>query len=457
MSKAIKIRRGLNIRLQGEAAKSYKEVPQSDTFAIKPPDFHGLVPKMLVKAGAEVKAGTPIFQDKYDDRIVFTSPVSGEVTDIVRGEKRRILEVRILADKETRYESFAAADPMQLSREEVQESMLTSGVWPLMRQRPFACIANPSDTPKAIYVSCTDTHPLAPDNDFIIEGKREEFQIGINALSRLVDGPVQLTMAANGIEKNDAFIEADNAVMTGFTGPHPAGNVGVHIHHIDPINKGEVVWYLYPQDVVAIGRLFRDGKYDASRVIALTGSEVTDSGYVETKIGANIKNMIADNISSDNVRYVSGNALTGTRIDEDGYVGYYDTQLTVLPEGNFYKFFLTDGWQAPVGLSKFSNSKTYPFHQLVDDDYKWRLDTNLNGEERAFVVTGQYEEVFPFDIFPQQLVKACITNDIDKMEQLGIYEIDTEDFALCEFVCTSKINSQSIVRAGLDLVKQECT
>ena len=454
MSKAIKIRKGLDIRLQGEAKDQYGDQVVSSTFAVIPPDFHGLVPKLSVAVGDEVKAGSPLLYDKNNHDIKFASPVSGEVIDVVRGAKRRILEVKVLADKSNSYEDFGAADPNSLDREEVKTKMMAGGVWPFVRQRPFSTIADPNDTPKCIVVSCTDTHPLAPYNDFIIDDKGEDFQAGLDALAKLTDGAVHLTMVA-GKRRSEVFLNASNCERVGFSGPHPAGNVGVQIHQLDPIDKGDAVWYTYPQDVVAIGRLFRTGQYDARRVVALTGSEVKEPQYYNTMIGAEIKGMLADNIATDNVRYVMGNCLTGRQVEESAYMSFYETQITVLPEGDEYKFLLTKGWLGP-GFDKFSASNAFPTKFMLLQDHKWRLDTNSNGEHRAFVVTGQYEQVFPFDIYPVQLVKACITNDLDGMEQLGIYEVDAEDFALCEYVCTSKINSMQIIRDGLDLAKEEC-
>ena len=453
MSKAIKIRRGLNIRLQGEADKVRATAPNSDTYAIQPPDFHGLVPKMLVKEGAAVKAGTPLFHDKYNDKIVYTSPVSGEVAEVVRGAKRRIMEVRILADKEIQYESFQQADPSTLSREEIIDNLLKSGLWPLLRQRPFDCVANPEETPKAIFISAFDSHPLAPDNDFIVHGHGEEFQAGIDAVVKLTDGKVHLNVRGD-VSQSKVFTNSKGVQINKVSGPHPAGNVGVQIHHIDPINKGDLVWYLYPQDVLAIGRLFQTGKLDLSKVVALTGSEVKNPKYFKVISGACIKDIVQNDVEEGDLRYISGNPLTGTEVTTDGYLGFYDSQVTVVPEGNEPQFVLTKGWLG-LGFDKFSNSRAFPTWLMPGK--KYRLNTNMNGEERAFVVTGQYEKVFPFDIYPVQLVKSIIVNDIDGMENLGIYEVGSEDFALCEYVCTSKINVQKIVREGLDVVKEECT
>jgi Na+-transporting NADH:ubiquinone oxidoreductase subunit A len=453
MSKAIKIKRGLNIRLQGEADKVFAAAPHSETFAIKPPNFHGMVPKMLVKVGEQVKAGTPIFYDKRNEKLVYTSPVSGEVADIVRGEKRRILEVLIRADKEIQYESFKQADPNSLSREEIIEEMLKSGTWPFMRQRPFDVVADPFEMPRSIFISAFDSAPLAPDNDFIMHGNGEEFQVGLDAISKLTKGKVHLNTRNDG-GQSKVFTNSKNVQINKVSGPHPAGNVGVQIHHIEPINKGEVVWYLYPQDVLTIGRLFKHGKFDASRVVALTGSEVKTTKYYKTIIGSSIKEMVAGNVEEGDLRYIAGNVLTGEQIVADGYLGFYDTQITVIPEGNEPLFFMTKGWMGP-GLNKFSMSRSYPTWLMPGK--KFRLNSNNNGEERAFVVTGQYEKVFPFDIYPVHLIKAIMTNDIDGMENLGIYEVGPEDFALCEFVCTSKIEVQRVVRDGLDLVQEECT
>lgn len=273
MSKYIKLKRGLNIKLAGEATKILSELPLPETVALKPNNFIGVTPKLLVKQGDEVQAGTPLFYDKNNEAIKFCSLVSGEVIEIVRGEKRKLLEVRILADKEITYVPFDKVNPKDLSREAIIEALSNSGVWPFIRQRPFAIIANPNQKPKSIFVSAFDTNPLAPDNDFIIEGQGEDFQTGLDALQKLTDGKVHLNINADRTPSK-VFMNAKGVEINKFSGPHPAGNVGVQIHHIDPVNKGQVVWYLYPQDVLMVGRLFNQGKFDASRIVALTGSQV---------------------------------------------------------------------------------------------------------------------------------------------------------------------------------------
>ncbi len=453
MSKAIRIRKGLDIRLQGEAEKVLATVDLPESFSIKPPDFQSLVPRMALKEGAKVQAGDVIFRNKYDERIQFTAPVSGEIAEIVRGEKRRILEVRILADRQISYKDFGVADPVSISREQVVEKLLASGAWPFIRQRPFSVVANPDDKPKAIFISAFDSAPLAPDYDFVLHNHKEEFHKGIEVISKLTEGKVHLTMRA-GNAHDTAFTSVKGVELNTISGPHPSGNVGVQIHKIDPISKGDIVWYLNPQDVAVIGRLFLTGKLDTTRVISLSGSEVNNPKYYKLPIGACIKSVVNGNVKQNGeVRYIAGNPLTGDTISADGYIGFYHHQITVLPEGNQPNFFLTKGWLGP-GFDKFSASRVFP--SWIMPGKKYKLNTNNNGEERSFVVSGQYEQVFPFDIYPVYLLKAIITNDIEKMENLGIYEVDPEDFALCEYVCTSKINSQEIVRGGLDVIQKEC-
>ena len=450
MSKDIRLKKGLNINLKGEADKVYASIPQSELFSLKPTDFHGLTPKLNVKIGDKVKAGTCVFFDKYNERIRFSSPVSGEVMDIIRGAKRRILEVKLKSDSETNYESFSILDD-SASREQVVEALLESGIWPFIRQKPFDIIANPIDMPKAIFISTFNTAPLAPDNDFVLHGLENEFQTGIDFLKKLTDGKIHLNIDGN-TNPSTVFTSCKGVQINKISGAHPAGNVGVQIHHIDPINKGDVVWYLYPQDVLTIARLFSNGKYDVSRIVALTGPQVEKPRYYRTIAGANIKNLLDENtLIGDNNRFISGDVLTGKKIEEYGNIGFYDSQVTVIEEGNQQEFL---GWIAP-NLDKFSFSKSY-FSWLMPSK-KYSLNTNYNGEERAYVVTGQYEKVLPMDIYPMQLIKACLIDDIDSMEQLGIYEISTEDVALCEFVCTSKMEVQSIIREGLDLIKKECS
>ncbi|MBD0367299.1 MAG: Na(+)-translocating NADH-quinone reductase subunit A [Flavisolibacter sp.] len=449
MSRYIKIRKGLDIKLAGGAIKTISDLPLPETFALKPPNFIDVIPKLLVKQGDEVQAGTPLFYDKNNEAVKFCSPVSGEVIEIVRGEKRKLLEIKILADKEIRYAAFNKANPDDLSREAIVEALVNSGAWPFIRQRPFGIIADPFDKPKAIFISAFDSNPLAPDNDFIMKDAGADFQTGLDALRKLTYGKVHVTVNADGTPA-PVFTEGKGVQINKISGPHPAGNVGVQIHHIDPVNKGELVWCINPQDVVIIGRLFNEGKFDASRVIALTGSQVKNPQYYKTLVGGAVKNILTDGgLKEGDNRIISGNVLTGRQISADGYLDFYDAQITVIPEGHEPEFM---GWLAP-GLNKFSKSRA--FFSWLTPNKKYDLNTNMHGEERPFVITGQYEEVFPMDIYPVQLLKAVLIEDIELMENLGIYEVVEEDFALCEFVCTSKIESQDIIRRGLNLIRKE--
>ncbi len=450
MSKTIRIRKGLDIRLQGEAEKVLVQLDPAKVVAIKPTDFHGLIPKMLVKPGDQVKAGTTLFHDKYNERVRYSSPVSGEVADVVRGDKRRIMEVRILADTEQRYEEFGAGDPSTMNRETVVQKLLASGAWPMIRQRPFDVVADPAQEPRDIFVSCIDTNPLAPDLDLVVRGQGADLQSGLNALAKLTKGKVFLGVSDKTTARE--FLDASGVVRHTFNGPHPAGNVGVQIHHVAPINKGDLYWVCGVQEVLSIGRLFNTGRLDATRVVAVTGSEAKNPRYVRTIVGCQMKELLGEVPAG--VRIVSGNPLTGDRVANDGSLGFYHGQVTLLPEGDEPKFFITDGWAGP-GLDKFSASRSYPTWLMPGKRYA--MDTNQNGEERAFVMSGQYEAVFPFDIYPVHLLKSILANDIEQMEKLGLYEVVPEDFALCEFVCTSKIDSQAIVRQGLDELKKETT
>ncbi|MFQ5335373.1 MAG: Na(+)-translocating NADH-quinone reductase subunit A [Flavobacteriales bacterium] len=449
MAVRVKIRKGVDIKLKGVPDKVLSHELQTNEFAVKPSDFHGLIPKLIVKSGDRVKAGSVLFFNKYNERIKFTSPVSGTVTDIVRGEKRRIIEIRLAADKDQEYEEFKAGNPNELSRDEIVEKLLNAGLWPLIRQRPYSIIANPDDKPKSIFISAFDSNPLAADCDFIVHGNGELFQIGLDAVVKLTEGKVHLNVKAGGAASK-VFLNSKGVVINEMAGPHPAGNVGVQIHHIDPINQNERVWYLMPQDVLTIGRLFKQGKFNAERIVALGGPSVLKPRYYHLKIGASVKGLIDGNVEGDNNRIISGSVLTGMQISPDGYIGFYDSQVTVIPEGDKEEFF---GWLNP-GFKKFSLSRT--FCSWLTPGKEYTLDTNLHGEDRAFVMSGEYEKVFPFDIYPTQLVKAIMIGDIELMENLGIYEVAPEDFALCEFACTSKINLQDIVRKGLDIVHKEC-
>ena len=448
MSKEIRLKKGLNINLLGEADKVYASVKPTERYVVKPTDFHGLTPKLAVKVGDKVKAGTTLFFDKYNDKVNFSAPVSGEVIDIVRGAKRKILEVVLKADEVIEYEHFISDTAKSISREQIIDTMLKAGIWPSVRQKPYDIVANPTDMPKAIFISAFNSAPLTIDNDFALYGMDELFQKGLDYITQLSSGKTHLNIDGN-TNSSTVFTGAKGVVINKISGAHPAGNVGIQVHHIDPINKGEVVWYLQPQDVIAIARLFTEGKYDVSRIVALAGSQVKKPKYYRTIAGATIANLLFDNIIEGDNRIISGDILTGKHIDVDGALGLYDTTITVIEEGKEQEFL---GWILP-GLHKFSASKT--FLSWLNPSKKYTLNANMHGEERAYVMTGEYEKVLPMDIYPTQLIKACMIEDVELMENLGIYEVSPEDLALCEFVCTSKIEVQSIIRHALDLVRKE--
>lgn len=448
MSRTINLKQGFDIRIEGKAEVVIRKELHTSLYAVKPIDFPSLVAKLDVSVGTVVKAGSPLFHDKDRPQVVFTSPVSGVVRDIVRGAKRAILEVVVeqSGTESVKFEIPSLLDT--LSRQQIKDLLLRSGLWVSVRQRPYHVVANPDDVPKAIFISGFDSSPLAANYGFIIENLSVElFQKGVDVLRQLTDGKVYLSLQGSGSStSSQTFANIKGVEINYFTGKHPAGNVGVQIHHLNPVNKGEVVWYVNVQDIVAIGRLFEEGVYCPERVIALAGSEVATTGYYRTVSGASIEEMVSNNLKSENVRFISGNVLTGKKIERDGYIGFYDSVVTVIPEGNYYELF---GWGLP-GLRKESFSRT--FLSALCKRSKYRLDTNFHGEERAFVMSGQYEKVLPMDIYPVYLLKAILAEDIDMMEKLGIYEVAEEDFALCEYICTSKIEIQEIIRKGIQLM-----
>ena len=434
MSKIITLRKGLDINLQGKAEETLAEAPRSSEYAVSPLDFEGVTPKLLVKVGDKVKAGTPLFFNKYNERVLFTSPVSGTVTAVNRGEKRKVLNVTVAADERTDYEEFARLEPSKASREEIVELLLKSGLWPMLVQRPYGIIADPNDVPKAVFISAFDSAPLAPDYNFVLQGEQKNLQAGIEVMRRLTQGKVHLSMRAGA---EGAMPSLRNVELHTFAGKHPVGNVGVQIHHIDPINKGDVVWTVNIQDLAIIGRLFNEGRVDMTKVIAVAGSEVAAPHYVRIVSGASVASILGNNIKpqkpGDSVRIISGNVLTGTKVAADGFIGFYANMLTVIPEGD----------------------KSHAYFSWLCPKKSYRLDTNLNGGERPFVVTGLYEQYLPMDIYPMYLLKACLAGDIEKMENLGIYEVVEEDFALCEFVDPSKTEIQQIIRDGINLMIKE--
>jgi len=448
MSKDIKIKKGLNIRLKGEAEKTLSKAPRSRTFVIRPSDFHLITPKLAVREGAVIQAGDVIFYSKANEDIKFVSPVSGKLATIERGAKRVIKEFIIEADQQDTYKDHGAVNVSSMNSEEIKNHLLATGCWAFVKQRPYDVIANPAVKPKAIFISAYTTAPIAADYDFTLTGKEKELQAAVSAFSKLTDGAVHVGIGATG---KSVFSGLNDITVHKVLGIHPAGNVGTQINKIDPVNKGEVVWTITPQDLVIIGELLLTGKFNAERIIALSGSSVKSPKYYITKIGAEVSTFVYDSgLNEENVRVISGNVLSGEKISLKSHLGYYPNTVTVIPEGDDYELF---GWLLPV-FKKESITRALTFSWLTPNK-EYTLDTNTNGEHRAFVLTGNYEQVFPLDIFPMQILKSCMVGDLDNMEALGMYEVAPEDFALTEFVCVSKQPHQKIIRDGLDLMYKE--
>jgi Na+-transporting NADH:ubiquinone oxidoreductase subunit A len=449
MSNDIRIKNGLTINLKGAPENIIKKASFPKFVSINPSNFHLITPKMEVKVGDKVQMGDSVFYSKNNPEIKFCSPVSGTITDIIRGAKRRILEILIKSDDKQKIKKHKISKIESCSRNDVLELLLISGCWPFIKQRPYDIIANPNDTPKSIFISTVSSAPIAADIEIILSDQKEEFKAGLDILNKLCEGDLNVC-----IEKNhNSFVqEIDNISIHNISGLHPAGNVGVQIHHIDPVNIGEKVWTLGAEDVAIIGKLFLTGLYEPTRTIAVSGPPVKYPQYYKTIVGSKLSNILSDagiNLE-DNLRYINGDVLTGYPVNKDNYLGFYNNTLSVLREGNHYRMF---GW-IPFVNNKVPSIYKTSFSWLFPNK-KYDLDTNLNGEERAFVVTGEMESVFPMDIFPMQLLKECMSGNIEKMENLGIYEVAPEDFALIDYSSSSKIEAQKIIREGLDLMISE--
>lgn len=447
----IALKQGYNILLEGKAEGPVL-AGAANTFAVQPTNFRGVspIPKVEVEVGDTVKAGDHLFYDKKNPDVKYVSPVSGEVIAINRGERRSIASVVVLADKQQQYRSLNAPNLDTCARAELVNFLLDTGGWTMLRQRPFNVVADHTEVPANIFVSTFDTAPLAPDLDLVVECRGAAFQRGLDVLGKLTKGKVWLGLNANGENPPSAvFTNATGVEKCWFSGQHPAGNVGIQIHHLAPIGTKNTVWTLDVQGVVTIGALFSEGRFNAERVVALTGAELLAPKYVRTYIGANIGQLLEGNIAGDNIRIVSGDVLSGIQTTADAFLNYHDDQITLLEEGNQLEMF---GWLLP-DMATPSASKALPGSRFPDTVYK--ANTNLHGEKRAFVVTGQYEDVLPMDIYPQHLMKAILTNDYEKMEGLGIHELVEEDIAICEFACTSKQPLQQILRTGLDMVQEQ--
>jgi len=448
MANVIRLTKGLDIKLKGIAAEEFFDVKSPERYALVPDDYAGITPKMVVKEQDYVKAGSALFVDKNHPEVKFVSPVSGIVAQIERGARRKILFVSVTASETQEYVDFGRKDVEVLSSAEIKELMAESGLFAFVRQRPYDIVSYPEVEPRAIFVSAFDTNPLAPNFEYVLKGEEDAFQTGLTALSRIAKTYLNIRSTQSAV----ALTDAKNVTVSVFEGPHPAGNVGVQINHIAPVNKNEVVWTLSAQSVIYLGRLFLEGHTNFVHAVALTGSEVAHPAYVRLQLGAQLTNVFAGRVSDGkDLRYISGNVLTGRKISADGYLGAYDNQLTVIPEGDeVHEEF---GWIAPR-LNDFSMNRSY-FSWLFGEKKQYTLDARIKGGQRHMIMSDEYTKVLPMDILPEYLIKAILAGDIDRMQALGIYEVAPEDFALCEFVCSSKMELQRIVREGLDMLRAE--
>ena len=452
MANVIKLRKGLNICLQGVAREQKGRLTACSEYALEPSAFVGIVPKVLVREGDLVKVGDPLFADKNHPEVGFASPVSGSVVAIERGERRKVLRVKVKADAKQVFVDFVTSDVSAMSGEEVKAALLKAGLFGYINQLPYAVVANPEDAPKSIFISALRDMPLAGNFEFEVKRQEKDFLTGVTALSKIAKTYVGLGATSTLCSQLSA-LTSENLEINIFDGPCPAGNVGVQVNHLDPVNKGEIVWTVDPTAVIFFGRLFNTGKVDLTRTIAVAGSEITSPGYVDALVGTPLSAIpqIAALTETDSIRLINGNPLTGMKTTKDGYVGGHTSEITAIPEGDNADEML--GWILPR-FKQFSVNRSY-FSWLFGKKREYALDARVKGGERHMIMSGEYDKVLPMDIYGEYLIKAIIAGDIDKQEQLGIYEVSPEDFALAEFVDSSKLELQKIVREGLDILRKE--
>lgn len=448
MANVIKLRKGLDINLKGKAAKQKFSVKAAAQYALVPDDFVGMTPKVVVREGDKVKAGDALFVNKKQTDVKFASPVSGVVQAVVRGDRRKVLRVVVEADKDQQYVDFGQKQVASLDGDAVVKALLEAGLFGYINQLPYAVSTTPDQKPRAVFVSALRDMPLAGDFEYELQGNEEDFQTGLTALSKVA--PVYLGIGAKQTSK--ALTEAKDVEVNVFDGPCPAGNVGVQVNNIAPVNKGEVVWTVDPTAVIFFGRLFRTGKVDLRRLVAVAGSEITKPEYAEVLVGQPIADLLEGRLAAKNhVRIINGNPLTGRKATMDDFVGGHTSEITVIPEGDNVDEML--GWILPR-TNDFSVSRSY-FSWLFGKNKEYALDARVKGGERHMIMSGEYDKVLPMDIYAEYLIKAIIAGDIDRMEQLGIYEVAPEDFAVAEFVDSSKLELQHIVRQGLDMLRKD--
>lgn len=445
MIRHIKLKKGLDIRLKGQAQQTVRELPVQGTYSIVPDDFYGFKPKPVVKDGDTVKAGDALFISKEIPELKVVSPVSGKVTGVVRGERRKLMSFNVEASSQQEWKTF---NTDVSTAEELKALLLDAGLFAFIRQRPFDIVANPQDKPKGIFVSTFSKMPLAQDFTFAVKGEEEYLRIGIEALGMIAQvyagiSPEQADIMPSLLPKANICI---------FSGPNPSGNVGVQINHLNPVNKGEVVWTIGAEEVIFIGRLIKEGKVDLTRTIAVAGAEVKEPAYCKTLVGTALATILSDNLChKDHIRIINGNPLVGTKTTLDAYLAARATEVTVIPEGDDKDEVL--GWIMPR-FKDFSTNRSY-FTWLQSNKKEYNLDARIKGGERHIIMSGEYDRYLPMDIYGGYLIKAILTGDLDRMEALGIYEVAPEDFAVAEFADSSKLELQRIVREGLDLLRKE--
>jgi Na+-transporting NADH:ubiquinone oxidoreductase subunit A len=445
MANVIKLCKGLDIHLQGQAEEKKIQLKSNGRYALVPDDFEGVTPKVVVKEGDTVKAGDALFVNKQFPEVKFASPVSGKVVAVERGERRKVLCVKVEADAQQSFVDYGKKDVSKLDGKAVTEALLEAGLFGYINQLPYAVSTNPSVMPKAIFVSALRDKPLACNFDYEVKGQEQDFQTGLTALSKIAKTYL-------GVGEGSALTNMKDAEVNVFVGKCPAGNVGVQVNHIDPVNKGEVVWTIGdPTVVLFIGRLFNTGKVNLTRTVALCGSEIKAPAYVDMLVGEELSTLLSNSYdASKSVRIINGNVLTGKPTTKDGFLGAHSSEITVIPEGNDADEML--GWILPR-LKQFSVSRSY-FSWLCGKK-QYALDARVKGGERHMIMSGEYDKVLPMDIYGEYLIKAIISGDIDRQEALGIYEVAPEDFALAEFVDSSKLELQRIVREGLNILRKE--
>ncbi len=450
MAEIIRLRKGLDIKLLGTPAEKVTELGNGGTIALCPSDFTGVTPKVVVKEQQSVKAGEALFVDKNHPEVKFVSPVSGEVVAVNRGARRKVLSIVVKPDAEQQFVEFGKKSVQSLTSEEVKAILLESGLFAFFRQRPYDVIASPEDSPRGIFVSAFDSKPLAPKFELILKGNEQDFQTGLSALAKIA--PTSLGVSTE--QTSDALLQAKNVDVYAFKGAHPAGNVGVQINHIKPVNKGEIVWTIDPEAVIFIGRLFNLGHIEMTRIITVAGEKIENPAYMKVTLGSQLADILKGNLKEGNVRVINGNVLTGNKVVVEDYLNAFANTVNAIPEGDDVNEFM--GWIMPR-FKEYSVNRTFFawLTSLLCPKKQFSIDARIKGGERHMIMSGEYDKVFPMDIYPEYLIKAIITGNIDKMEAYGIYEVAPEDFALCEFVDSSKLELQRIVREGLDNLRAE--